>query len=183
MNQAGNDKPEDDAGTSCPIKKPPPLHGLVRMVRQVVAGVGGACLAALMFLVAADVAGRYLFNHPIPGGYELVEYLMAIVVPLGVAYCAEQKAHVGVDLVVERLSARARNMVDACTQLVTVVAAVAMAWQIWLSVPGSYASGLKSAVLHIPTYPFVVAVAVGSVAFVLFALAHFIELMAEIFSP
>ena len=173
--------PEDQVNMTCPLKGKPPLSGPVRVVRALVVAVAGTGLALLMFLVAADVLGRYVFNAPIPGGYELVEYLMAIVVPLGVAYCAQQKSHVGVDLVVERLSVRTRRAVDAATQLVTVLLGCILAWQVCVSVPDSYASGLKSSVLGIPVYPFVVAVAAGAIAFVLFALAHFLETIAEIF--
>jgi TRAP-type C4-dicarboxylate transport system permease small subunit len=151
------------------------------MVRKGVVAVAGTCLALLMFLVAADVIGRYVFNRPIPGGYELVEYLMAIVVPLGVAFCAEQKSHVGVDLLVERLSAKSRRVVDGVTQLATVLLGCVLVWQTWVAVPDSYASGLKSAVLQIPVYPFVLAVGVGAAAFVLFSFAHLLERIRELF--
>lgn len=165
-----------------PSGKAPPLAGPVRIVRRMVVGVATTTLALLMFLVAADVAGRYLLNHPIPGGYELIEYLMAIIISLSVAFCAEQKAHVGVDLVMEKLSRKTRARVEVVTLLVSLALSVVLAWQCCVAVPESYASGLKSAVLHIPAYPSVVAVAIGSIALVLFLFAHFLESLMEIFS-
>jgi TRAP-type C4-dicarboxylate transport system permease small subunit len=159
-----------------------PLAGPVRIVSRVVVGVAATGLALLMFLVAADVIGRYVLNRPIPGGYELTEYLMAIIVPLSIAFCAERKSHVGVDMVVEKLSPKMRARVEAVTLLVTLVLCAVLAWQCCVAIPESHASGLKSAVLHIPAYPTVVAVAIGMIALVFFVFAHFIERLMEVFS-
>ena len=167
---------------SSPSGKVRPLAGPVRIVRRGVVVIATTGLALLMFLVAADVIGRYLLNSPIPGGYELTEYLMAIIIPLSVAFCAEQKAHVGVDLVMEKLSRKTRARVEAVTLLVTLLLCLVLAWQCCVAVPESYASGLKSAVLHIPAYPTVLAVAIGTIALALFVLAHFIECLMEVFS-
>ena len=37
-------------------------------------------LFVMMVLTAADVIGRYVFNAPISGAFEIVQYLMALVV-------------------------------------------------------------------------------------------------------
>ena len=165
-----------------PHGKALPLAGPVRIVRRVVVAVATTSLALLMFLVAAEVIGRYLFNSPIPGGYELIEYLMAILIPLSVAFCAEQKAHVGVDLVMEKLSRKTRVRAEVVTLLVSSVLSGVLAWQCCVAIPESYASGLKSAVLHIPAYPTVIAVAIGAIALTLFIFAHFLECLMEVFS-
>jgi TRAP-type C4-dicarboxylate transport system permease small subunit len=148
----------------------------------VVGGIAITALALLMFLVAADVIGRYVFNRPIPGGYELLEYLMAIIIPLSIAFCAEKNAHVGVDMVVEKLSLKTRARVEAVTLLVTLVLCAILAWQCTMAISASYASGLESAVLHIPAYPTVVAVAIGMIALTFFIFAHLIACLMEVFS-
>ncbi len=61
------------------------------------------------------------FKHPLPGAYELVEYLMAIFVPCCVVYSAERKCHVGVDILVERLAPRTRLLVDIVAQAITII--------------------------------------------------------------
>jgi TRAP-type C4-dicarboxylate transport system permease small subunit len=165
-----------------PAPAAPFLEAPVRAVRRVVVMAATTALALLMFLVAFDVAGRYLFNRPIPGGYELIEYLMAVIIPLSVAFCAERGEHVGVDLVVEKLSRRNRARVEALTLLVTTLLCAVLAWQTLLAIPESYASGLKSAVLHIPAYPTVAAVAFGALAMTLFVLFHCIRKFKEALS-
>jgi TRAP-type transport system small permease protein len=163
----------------------PPIESsnkVVRIIRTVVASIAATSLALLMFLMAFDVAGRYILNRPIVGSYELIEYLMAFLVPLGVAYCAAQKNHIGVDIVVERLSRKTRRRVDTVMLLIATILCGILTWQTIIAIPESYASGLKSAVLHIPAYPSVAAVAVGAAGLTLFTLIHFIETLKELFS-
>ena len=61
--------------------------GLGRLLQA----IGALVLAAMMFLGAADVILRYFFNSPISGAYELVEYMMAIIVPFGLCVCAPSR--------------------------------------------------------------------------------------------
>ena len=47
--------------------------------------VGSLWIFALMFLICADVAGRYLFNAPIKGAAEMVGYSIVTAVFLQMA--------------------------------------------------------------------------------------------------
>ena len=42
--------------------------------------IGNIALALMMLLTTADVLGRYFFNAPVLGAYEITEYLMLIMV-------------------------------------------------------------------------------------------------------
>ena len=169
------DKPIEASGTERPSSGP--LH----FIRRLVTATATTGLALLMFLIAVDVIGRYVLNHPVPGGYELTEYLMAIFVPLCIAICADHKTHVGVDMVVEKFSSETQAKIDAVTLLITVVLVAIMAWQCCVAVPESYTSGLKSAVLQIPVYPSVLFVAIGALALTLFIFVHFLDTLKKVF--
>ena len=56
--------------------------------------IAGAALVALMLLTTADVAGRYFFNSPIDGVFDLTHFVVAIMVFLGLSYCGFRGAHV-----------------------------------------------------------------------------------------
>lgn len=159
----------------------PPLMWL----RTLVVTVSGIGLLALMFVMAGDVLGRYLFNRPIPGAYELVEYLMAIIVPFSIAYSAAQKCHVGVDILVEKLPRRSRAVVDIITELTTIVLVGILIWQGWLGFfeAQSSTSSIRSAVLQIPNAPFLLAVPLGFMAFAVFMLVHIIATIREACRP
>lgn len=58
----------------------------------------------MMCLTTADAAGRYLFNSPVAGAYEITEkYLMVAMVFLGVCYAYRGGAYIRVTFLVDHL--------------------------------------------------------------------------------
>ncbi|MBU1567618.1 MAG: TRAP transporter small permease [Proteobacteria bacterium] len=162
------------------LKSPQPP---IQWLQTLVATISGIGLLALMVVMAGDVFGRYLFNHPIPGAYELVEYLMAIIVPFSIAYSAAQKCHVGVDILVERLPKKIRAIVDIITQFLTIILVSIVIWQGWVGFFEAQSSSIRSAVLEIPNYPFLLAVPIGFMAFVVFVFCHLLKTIKEVLKP
>lgn len=153
---------------------------IVKKITQVLIAIGAAMLALMMFLTAVDVGMRYAFNRPIAGAYELAEYMMAILVPFSIAYCAQQKGHVAVEIIMERFSRKTGYVVDILTTFVTFIFVVILAWQnvvYFFEVKGS---GLTSAVLLIPAYPFIAPVAIGFAVLALILLVHLLELFSGV---
>ena len=69
-------------------------------ISSALAYVGACSLFGIMCLTTADVAGRYLFNKPITGVFELTEFMVLIVIFSFLAYTQHGKGHVSVDLLV-----------------------------------------------------------------------------------
>lgn len=122
-------------------------------------------LILMMFLTASDVFCRYFLNSPIPGAMELVEYLMAIVVPFSIAYCALQKSHVAVDLIVDHFPKRLQGICHYFVTLPAIGFILVISWQNYLSIFDTYDSNLTSAVLLIPAYPFIIPIVIGTFVF------------------
>lgn len=139
-------------------------------------------LAAMMFLTFADVLLRYLFNSPIQGAKEIIEFLMAIVVPFSIVYCAKLRGHIGVDFIVERFPRHTRNVLDALMRLLMIALFIPISWQTILFVSEELASGLTSPVLYIPVYPFVAIVALAFCALTLILIEQFISSLSEVAS-
>lgn len=133
-------------------------------------------LTIMMFLTASDVACRYFFNSPISGTMEVSEFLMAIIVPFSIAYCALQKSHVAVDLIVDHLPNKARKLLNIIIILITIFFIILMSWQNYLYIFETYSSQLTSAVLLIPAYPFVVPTALG---FLVYAIILLVQLFSS----
>jgi len=133
----------------------------IQIIARVLSAIAGTALAAMMFLMAADVVCRYLFNSPIPGALELVEYLMAITVPLSIAYCTATRSPVSVEMIVERFPHRIQYGVAIVVSILMLVFLAIVSRQSILNVFDSYESKITSAVLHIPAYPFAIPVALG----------------------
>ncbi len=142
--------------------------------------MGVTFLAAMMFLTAADVILRYIFNMPVPGSYELTEYMMTIVISFGLAYCALEKGHVRIDMVVEHFPKKVQAVLDSITSLVGVALFVIIAWQSFLQVVIEFDSGVTSTVLYIPVFPFVAIVAFGSATLAIAVFVEFIEHVGEV---
>jgi TRAP-type C4-dicarboxylate transport system permease small subunit len=92
-------------------------------------GVMAILLFVMMMLTAADVIGRYLLDAPIPGGFEIVQYLMALVIFAGLPLTTAADSHLSVSL----LSAALRGAVGRAHQiyvrLFSTVALVFIAWR------------------------------------------------------
>jgi TRAP-type C4-dicarboxylate transport system permease small subunit len=139
-------------------------------------------LAMMMFLTFTDVLLRYVFNSPVPGATELIEFMMGIVITFSVAYTAYKKSHIGVDLVIDRFPKRMRKLVGCCTSFLAFGLFVLICWQTILLIFEDYHSNLTSAVLYLPVFPFTTAVALGLVILCLVLLVEFLSLLGEVVS-
>lgn len=159
------------------------LGKVVRWINQTLLAVGATALAVMMFLTAADVAGRYIFNRPIPGALEAVEFLMAVLIPFSIAYCAYRRSHVEVELIMGRLPKPVQRLADGLTTLLTMVFLGIICRQNISYIGEIRASQMTSAVLLIPAWPFVIPVAVGAGVFVLNLVLHLFGIETEANPP
>jgi TRAP-type C4-dicarboxylate transport system permease small subunit len=148
-------------------------------VNKVAAWAGMVCLAAMMFLTAADVILRKFFDKPILGSYELTQFLLAITVALGLAYCCTERGHVTLDIVTSHLKRRFRARINAIMGIFGLAVAVVILWQTFSYIFALRKSQLLSTVLLIPVYPFVAIVALGMLFFCLSLLLHLLEFIRD----
>jgi len=137
------------------------VNKIINTITRVLLAVSAAVLTMMMFLTAVDVVMRYVFRLPIPGAFELAEYMMAFIIPFAIAYCAVQKGHVSVELFFKRLPKFLQNSTQFVVSLLTLVFAAIMTWQNFLYIGETYRDQLASSVLLIPVYPFIIPVAIG----------------------
>ncbi len=156
------------------------LNRLNRPLIAVIKFIALWVLAGMMFLTFADVLLRYLFNSPIPGATELIEFMMGIAVTFSVVYCAYKKSHISVDLVIANFPDRARKWLDCITSLITLILFLLITWQAFIYVVDEYGSRLTSAVLYIPVYPFIATAAVAFAVICLVLLVEFLSHLSEV---
>ena len=130
----------------------------IRRINYVVCAIGMAMIIPLMLLTFADVMLRGFFNKPIPGSFEISQYILAVFILLGAAYTQQVKGHVGVDFVTSRLSPRLRAVCEIITTLLSLLIIAIVVWQGWVE---GITEKAVSDQLRIPQYPFRVLVAVG----------------------
>ena len=146
---------------------------------KVLNGIAAGFLAVMMVLTGVDVLGRYVFNKPVPGSYEMTEFMMPIVIAFGLAFCALEKGHVKVELVTSRLPERTQAVMKTIVCLVFLGIFILVTWQTWLRAKGMIDVGQLSMVLYIPVYPFVLSVAVGCAALCIVILRDVFSYLTE----
>jgi len=75
--------------------------------RLATSGCAAVALLGIMLLMLVDVAGRYLFNAPVPGAGEVIELLMGITVFAALPLVTARGEHVRLDYLERALQKRA----------------------------------------------------------------------------
>lgn len=104
-----------------------PLGGAGRIL----AVAAGVMILAMMVVTSIDVGGRYFFNRPLHGGYEITEILMGLVIFAGMPLATAAREHITVNFLESVLSRRRRQWQAAIGDLVCAVVAAIMAWRIF----------------------------------------------------
>lgn len=123
-------------------------------VSRFMCGVAVTALTVMMFLTLADVTLR-TFSRPIPGTYELVGILGAIVIGFSLPYTTMTRGHVIMDFLTERLSGSAQNVLFVTTRILAIVFFIIAAWNLCrlgsaYSTAGEYTLTLKLPLSPIP---------------------------------
>jgi TRAP-type C4-dicarboxylate transport system permease small subunit len=127
--------------------------------------IGNAAIAFMMLLTTVDVLGRYFFNSPVLGAYEITEYLMLIMVFSFLAFAQSNKAHINVDIVYNRLPARLQRVFERFNHIVCLLMMILVTWKSAQRILELKRTGEASLLLKIPDYPFAVFLVIGCLVF------------------
>lgn len=125
----------------------------------------------LMLLTTTDVISRSFFNKPVPGSFELSEYLLAVIILLAAAYTQQVKGHVGVDFFTARVSPRVQNAFRVITDLASLFVIAILVAMGYLQ---AHEEKAVSDMLRIPQWPFKMLVCAGG-------LLLWLELLVDLF--
>jgi len=133
---------------------------------------------ALVLIMTYEVFMRYVLNSPTMWAYETVIMIGAGMYALAWGYVHRENAHVRVDLIYARLSARGKALVDAlCTLFLFFPLIGLLGWMAFTWMVRAWKIGEKSVETYWypPISPLRTAVFVGLVLFGLQGLAQFIR--------
>ena len=108
-------------------------------------GVGRVTLALMVILITADVILRYFLNSPIKGSYELVEFMLIVLVYLGLAYTQTKKGHVSISLLSNKLPAEKLSVIHSATHLLSLGIFALITWRCIVQAEVLRANGTTSA--------------------------------------
>lgn len=156
------------------------LSKIVNPIIKYAAYIAGTILLMMMVLVFADVAGREIFDKPISGSFEITEYFMAVLTCLALSYCALEKHHIRVDLILQYTSRKQTLWFDIFAYGISFIFFVLVTWQGWFNSMSFFSTKMTSAVLYIPTFPFALVVMIGAALLTLVFLRDFLKSVAEV---
>ena len=137
-----------------------------KVIRGAVVG-GMVVLAAMMLLTTANVVGRYAFNAPIKGTYELVGLLLVCLTAAGLGYCQLEQGHIRVGIIRDRFSQRGQAVLDSLASLVGVAGISLICWYTFIQARKYIflTRGEVSDILGISYYPFMFILFIGFALF------------------
>lgn len=132
--------------------------------------VGTLWIFALMFLICADVAGRYLFNAPIKGAAEMVGYSIVTAVFLQMASTLRAGRFTRVELLFDPMAARRPAAAHSFNALFSLLGAATfglIAWGTWPKLRDAWTSdeitGTPGVFVFI-IWPFLAVIVLGAAA-------------------
>jgi len=123
--------------------------------------LGCVALFLMMALTVVDVVGRYAFNSPILGAFEITSFLVSILVFSFLGYAQSQKSHVTVDLLVNTFPKKVQSVVKLFNYIVGLVMMILISWKGFETALESMEAGDSPMNLPVPEHPFVFFMAFG----------------------
>ena len=113
--------------------------------------VGAVCLVGMTMLTCADVVGR-AFGHPIFGSVEIVGFMATLTVVMALPYTHQENGHIGVELVVRRLSEKTQTIIDISTGVLSLALFAVVTWRMMVYALTMQESGEVSMNLELPEH-------------------------------
>jgi len=134
------------------------FNGL-KLVSRVLNSIAGGAVTVMMLLTVADVLLR-AGGRPIIGTFEIVALLLALVIGFGIPQVSLDKGHVSMEVLVEKLSRKGKNMMHTFTRLLCLGLFAFIGINLFNVGARFHASGEVSATIKIPFYPVAYGVAI-----------------------
>ena len=128
------------------------LNRWLERLARAVALAGGLLLVGVMGMTVVSVLGRYLFNAPVPGDYEITELAIGIAVFAFFPYCHITNANIVVELFTGRMPPRFKAALDAVHNITFAIVAGLIAWRLFVGGMHKFDDGETTMFLGIPIH-------------------------------
>lgn len=144
---------------------------------NVLTGIGSIALVFIMLIVSADVFMRSAFNSPIRGSGDLVILAFSMIAFFGMASAALEGEHVMLNAIVEKLPRVLRHTIQAAMMFITTMALGFTTWRLCMQGLRLQSMDAVTAILRIPTPPFLY---LATLAFALMTLVFLMKTFESI---
>jgi TRAP-type C4-dicarboxylate transport system permease small subunit len=123
-----------------------------RRVSVILLLFSGITLAIMLVFTVSNVTMR-AFGRPLIGDFEIISFLGSVVIGFALPYTTMSKAHVAVDLVIEKVTKRTRDRLEVFTRVVCLALFMWMGWNFITEGLYSMRVGEVTQVFRLPYYP------------------------------
>ena len=140
------------------------IDRFIKKASKLLAEIGGWLLFACMLIVTLNVILRKVFNSPLLGTYEWVGILTAVMISLGLAYCASVGGHIAIDFLVNKMKPGMQRVIAIVFGSIACLVMGGVAVSMFQYANKLALAGEVSPTTKIPFYLFVYVVGIGFVA-------------------
>ena len=101
------------------------------MVRRLLGWMVAVVLSFMMALTVVDVAGRFVFNRPVPGSFEVMEFCLAIVVFSALPLVTWDRRHITVSLLDSFFRGTGYRLQQGLIQAASLLGMGIVCWRMW----------------------------------------------------
>ncbi len=132
----------------------------ISTVAAVANQLAAVAVVGMMLLTTADVVLRF-FRCPIPGTYEIVGFLGAVMISFSLAATSINRGHIAVDFLIKKFPPRITGFIDRINTVVCAIMFVLLTRYLLLYAADARRVGEVSMTLQVPVYPFIYGIAAG----------------------
>ena len=137
--------------------------------------VAGTFIVAMILITCANIVSRLVWV-PVKGTFELMGFFGAVVTAFALGYTQAKKAHISVDILVNRFPKRVQKFLNGINSVICMIFFTLAGWQIAKLGNTLRTSGEVTETLRIIYYPFTYGVALGCFLLSLVLLVELAEL-------
>ena len=104
------------------------VERILKKINTTCAIIAETLVILIVLLVVAEIVGRFIFGHPIPGQVEIATLSLVVIVYLGVAYTQMLDGHIRVDVLISKVQGAKREFLEAFVLVIGLFSTVMMVW-------------------------------------------------------
>lgn len=124
-----------------------------RVLDRITDTICALVLFGMVAITVIDVSGRYFFNRPLPGGFEVSELLLALAIFAGLPAVTRDGSHITVDLWTSHLGERSKRVQQMVSDGVCSIVCAALATFMYFKAGDVAAQRDATSYLNFPLYP------------------------------
>ena len=145
-------------------------------INQIFMWLAGIFLGAMILLTCANIFLRIVWV-PVKGTFELMGFFGAMATAFVLGYTQIKKAHISVDILVNRFSKKTQSVLNAINYFICLVFFSMAGWQIAGWAATLKETGEVTETLRIVYYPFTYGVAIGCILISFVFLIELVKLL------